>query len=912
MLIHCLQQKHERYRWRLWGFWALCMVAGATAGVRLINTLNNEFKAPPYSPSAKSLRAIGRHFPVSRDLRPVMLLMWCSDPAATRPGCLRSPPGLPATNASQTLPILSAETRLFLERARAHAHQWFVGDGDHPGDDPRVVPRLLVDDYFENVRMTIPVQSARDRLVGRGGLTTWATVLFPSHDRFADEEFEESFAALVRENVPFAHSAATLSISGVVRELDRTAEGEMLHIDGLILPLSLGVLLWTLRRARLLLVPLFTIFMAFLQTMGCLYLLSWGIPVPMAAVTLVMTMTLALNIDYSLFLLCRLDEERQARGIGLDQLPEAMAASLATAGHTILVSGITLSSCFFTLLLVPNSYMRSIGAGCALVTVNSVVAYLFWVPLLFSTFPRMLLGDSVVDKSRSSPTSSRSSSGRHLPAPRRLTTWGRLAALVSGSTRAALLAIAAVLLLTVPVCSFALDFRISTSLFDFVPPEGATAEAAHRLQETFGPGALADYRLMLRLPSRVDYSQDGRHLPLVRGPNLSPPHADEAQADGEDPRQKYVAVLSEHFFQNAHQALALLAAAGLPGLSAQALSRAAHSVFFSRGHNISYHEAVFCEGDLGEPGAGSVVEALLQSSPWLIGIHQSSRQARAHYHPCADFRRMRAIGVDRSGTAAILELRLDLDPSSGGGHEFLSRLRALEPRIREETGIVLAVSGGDATFVDLVEGVYSHLPIVIAADCVVVVATLGFTFRSAVLPVKVILTIALTLSWVYGMGSLVYIHGWLDWLGVRALHSRVDGINWVVPVAAVSTVTGLSLDYAIFLLDRITELRFEDGLSAGQAIIRGVDSTANLISMAGVIMALTFGGLLFSQLSLLNQVGFYLSLAILLDTFLVRTVLVPTLMALMADNNWWPRKPPPFSGGDHADQTLKEGCNELP
>jgi uncharacterized membrane protein YdfJ with MMPL/SSD domain len=79
------------------------------------------------------------------------------------------------------------------------------------------------------------------------------------------------------------------------------------------------------------------------------------------------------------------------------------------------------------------------------------------------------------------------------------------------------------------------------------------------------------------------------------------------------------------------------------------------------------------------------------------------------------------------------------------------------------------------------------------------------------------------------------------------------------------------------------------GLSEREAIAAGVAQSGPLISAAGCIMALAFGALLFASPTALNELGFLLTLSVLVDTFVVRTVLVPAVMSLLGRANWWPR-----------------------
>ena len=102
-------------------------------------------------------------------------------------------------------------------------------------------------------------------------------------------------------------------------------------------------------------------------------------------------------------------------------------------------------------------------------------------------------------------------------------------------------------------------------------------------------------------------------------------------------------------------------------------------------------------------------------------------------------------------------------------------------------------------------------------------------------------------------------------------------------------MAGLGLDYDIFLLSRVVEY-VDNGHSTTDSIIHGLDKTGHIITAAGLIMAVAFGGLLFSNISILNECSFFLVVSVLLDTFLVRSILVPALMAIFGEWNWWPMR----------------------
>jgi uncharacterized membrane protein YdfJ with MMPL/SSD domain len=162
----------------------------------------------------------------------------------------------------------------------------------------------------------------------------------------------------------------------------------------------------------------------------------------------------------------------------------------------------------------------------------------------------------------------------------------------------------------------------------------------------------------------------------------------------------------------------------------------------------------------------------------------------------------------------------------------------------------------------------------------------AISFRSLFLPVRSIFTIVLTLGWVYGLATLVYEKGILNFLHFNGLKGY-GAVYWAPPLISFSIIAGLSLDYDIFLLSRIKEYRYM-GYSNKEAVVLGLSKTGHIITAAGFIMAIAFSGLLFSNIAVMNMLSFFLLFAVIFDTFIVRTFVVPSVMGFLGDANWWP------------------------
>eukprot|EP00475_Leptophrys_vorax_P024825 TRINITY_DN3440_c0_g1_i1.p1 TRINITY_DN3440_c0_g1~~TRINITY_DN3440_c0_g1_i1.p1 ORF type:complete len:936 (-),score=215.39 TRINITY_DN3440_c0_g1_i1:45-2573(-) len=234
--------------------------------------------------------------------------------------------------------------------------------------------------------------------------------------------------------------------------------------------------------------------------------------------------------------------------------------------------------------------------------------------------------------------------------------------------------------------------------------------------------------------------------------------------------------------------------------------------------------------------------------------------------------------LNENRTAALTTIIVDFDPMS----------RAAEGWIASVRGILANFStvypdhefyfyGGAVEVVDLVNSVISQFPYMVLATCVILFFIVGITFRSVLIPIRGLFTIGLSVAWTFGLAVVVF---------QKALNTP---IFWFTPVFAFSIVVGLGLDYDIFLISRIHEYR-DAGFNTQAAIVKGTYLTGSIITGAGLIMMIAFVSLSVSHVELIVQFAVVLTSAVFLDTFVVRTALVPAIMRLCSWANWWPSK----------------------
>lgn len=193
---------------------------------------------------------------------------------------------------------------------------------------------------------------------------------------------------------------------------------------------------------------------------------------------------------------------------------------------------------------------------------------------------------------------------------------------------------------------------------------------------------------------------------------------------------------------------------------------------------------------------------------------------------------------------------------------------------------------------DLIEVTSKQLPLCFAGCAIVCLTLIAFWFGAVFIPLKLLLTVIVPITWTYGAGLYVYEDGALAWLNFQGLSPVGNaGIDWTVPMFTLTFMMGLALDYEIFLFERVREFR-EEGFGDREAIQLGLAATGSTISSAGLIMALTFCAQLLGSIPVTNQMGFILVFSIVVDTFVVRSILVPAMLSLMPASNYWPSKMP--------------------
>lgn len=815
-----------------------------------------------------------------------------------------------------------------------------------------------------------------------------------------------------------------------------STRADMHKMDWYVLPLALIILPCVLdAHFAVLLIPVVTIFSTIFLWSIVMLGLGKFMQITQMTPSVMMSLTVALGIDYALFLLSRYlseiiadagvrdDDDAAAGGPGDGNGDEhaiwsrnvakhrAIQSAVEHAGHTILISGVTLQCTFLGLTLLPLESTKSVGVGSAVAIGSALFVNLLLVPtMLHTSYGNLLLRKDRVCRDRVVPWAawaySRCRRGckglpRHVPCCRRGRDDRGLDELVGSSMRnlstdqgytslrEALLsdydedgrldpsahqgrnepllsqgdnddvdddrdraasdgrrdemaeseALAArvlppasiwtclsvhllhslrsiyilgfVLLLLLPVALHSTKIDSSISFEQMMPSSSSALDAAEFLGQRFGRGTLSPYHVIFdghKTGKRVDTPEgfDVMHKVLKKLMEI------DGKTDVKESLNMHEGAFDEPLI---HDGLSQDGSAVLDDLIRATWGRqdappsSIHESFIL--NRQSTHRSIQAPTKL---TTQSQTTAALRSSNATSYVGIATAEGVLIPHPlfvaaklCAQIRPHCPLEVlhsydyldsevtSKDRLATYVTATLGVEPFSSRGVDWLlaarDKIDGLE-RADELDGYRVVVEGGAGIEYDAVKRCYDHFPTMIGLTLVVVFVLVGLFFRSVVVPLRSVASLCLTLSFVYGLAVLVYQEGVLDWTGIHSLaFSGTGEVSWIAPVMAFCIIVGLGLDYDVFLTSRILEYRLL-GFEHQTSVAAGLHATGGIITAAGVIMAVAFGGLMLSTTPALYQWSFLLTSAVLLDTFVVETVVVPILMGWTGKYSWWPRTLP--------------------
>jgi len=587
------------------------------------------------------------------------------------------------------------------------------------------------------------------------------------------------------------------------RETVELAESDLRRSELASFPIVALVLLLVFGSAVAASLPLAVGVFAVVGTLAVLRGLTMITDVSVFALNITTALGFGLAVDYGLFIVTRFREELDAGR----EPHDAAAATVATAGRTVLFSALTVAISLSSLLVFPLYYLRSFAyAGVAVVALAAAAAVVL-VPALLA-----VLGHHV--DAWPLPRL-RSRQGRH-----RATRWGL-------GLRDRLVPAAAV-----RDTSPRLPGRIRTG-------EGFWHQLATFVMRRPWPVLLAVVSFLVVLG-----------VPFIAAHFALP---DDRLLPKESVSHRVAVDIRDNF----------------PYLASDTLFAVAPHVGPLRQADDEIDDYA---ARLSEVAGVARVDA-------LTGAYVAGERVRAPDEASARF-----AGRDRHSTWFAVVTPVQSYSAEGGTLAKTVRALPEPPGFRQGPGEGVLVGGNAAKLVDTKHTVAAALP---WAFLVVALATLAVLFLftgSVLIPLKAVILNVLTLTATYGALVWGFQEGHLQWL---VGDFQVNGtLELTTPILMFCIAFGLSMDYEVFLLSRITEEHDRTGDTVS-AVAIGLERTGRLVTSAAAVVVIVLAALATSDLTVLKMLGLGLALAVLVDATLVRGLLVPAFMRLAGEANWW-------------------------
>jgi len=227
------------------------------------------------------------------------------------------------------------------------------------------------------------------------------------------------------------------------------------------------------------------------------------------------------------------------------------------------------------------------------------------------------------------------------------------------------------------------------------------------------------------------------------------------------------------------------------------------------------------------------------------------------------------------------------DPYSPAAFDTVARMRdalaqGLAPggALAGSLAVTSAVGGATAESADVQSTITDDFSRVGLITIIGILVVLVLLLRSLIAPLFLVLTVLLSYGTTLGLSTLLF----------QGLLGQ-PGVNYFIPIIVFVLLVALGSDYNIFLMSRVREESAHRELRAGITLASA--RTGTVITSAGIILAGTFAALMSAPLQMLFQTGAAVAMGVLIDTFLVRSLLIPALTARFGEFSWWPSRPRP-------------------
>jgi len=653
--------------------------------------------------------------------------------------------------------------------------------------------------------------------------------------------------------------------------VNNTTESIMTSVDRTIwvtIVLVIVLLLLIYRSPVSPLVPLSAVTVAYLIARGIVAYLGDNVMTITSYANVMMVVVMyGAGTDYCLFLISRFREEMANHR----DIRTATGETVGRVGETITSSAGTIFVGFMAMVFAEMGVFNTSGPALAIGIVLSLLAGLTFVPALLAT-----LGERAF-----------------WPRPAMHRATGRFYAatsqFVSARPLVTVIVISAIML---PLAVYGITRRVSYDLLGDMPSGKDSVAGYQLMQDTMGAGNVLPLTVVVtgRDPQTVaaDIVQLTGELAAldgvedVRGMNSPLGSADQAYSGLlRVDRQLRMAQGMMSGLQDAEsidpqQALeALGAVEGYVDLLAEQFPEVADdpNLVTIRDLLANPLQLMARQDELAAAIDGLADRFESVEDPYLLPLELAGLLSQLPGDGGSVLGQLAATYLANEGTAFKLDVVLSGNADSYEAMDAVMAIRSVLADYRD--GGEAVVSGGWAINADIRDTMNRDLLRAIGFVLLGIFIVLLIMLRSAVAPLYLIATVVLSFTFTLGLTNVVM----RAWLGV-------EGLTWYVPFFIFVMLVGLGVDYSIFLIGRVKEEVGNHGIREG--VHKAVAATGAIITSAGVILAGTFAAMMAGEIKGLIELGFAVAVGILIDTFVVRTMLVPAITILLDRWAWWP------------------------
>jgi len=695
------------------------------------------------------------------------------------------------------------------------------------------------DSYYKFANTKL--DQAKCQLASKNGRVTFGLFTYSiTLDKSVKHAIVDKLNALLKEHTPKDFISGLSGVDPLGKAGSEESEKQVLKVDIFTMPVAFALFALMVRSWRLLLLCLMNALLTVVASFGFLAIVervSGREPLSVNA-QLIEVIGLAMNIDYSLFLLRRFRDEIMNGNKPID----AIKIMLHQAGHVVFMSSFTFAMVFMGFVFLPSTDLATMGQACVVtvlialtVAISNTTSMLMAFPDFFSAlalpgFISSRLGGSAASNAeprrvdfgvtvtghkrhrRGAPYK-----GLYFRMLRTITLWP-----YNVFTILVVYGLATPLALNV--------FRIALNQDPMsIAPRAADAVVYYNILAAQLPGGLMGPFSVIVVPKDEQWTFDNH------GPE----------------------------FFNAMTTV---------------------TEFLSEGTGVSDKQFL-------SPALLQGIKVPYALSKALLNKHSIECIADGDLCAMYEFAFNRAVNLPDKN-AVIITVTPPYNTFSPDGQRFVKdAYKAIDRNLLADFKVLLCGVEVDMT-ADIDSGL-GHLPLIMGLTVLVLCVFIGAGFQSALVPVRLSLTVLFPLATVYGMAVLVYQDGALNWLGWEAVstHGTV-GFFWIIPLLCVMIGLGLALDYDVFLVHRIFEHR-SCGYGLQASIVKSVWEINSVIIVAGLIMCAVFSGMLLSTEKAMDQFGFLMSVSVLVNVFIVQCFLIPAVISALGDRIvWWPKPMP--------------------